>query len=129
MSTLDLLGGTASTNRVVKFMLHKNRMTYQELRDAVDQLPPEKRMSREDLDAALADLVKRDWLSKAEEDGQAVYHVVLRSKQSSAEMLHSDDLPKIDVAVVKPVNPHLDQTARKKGGLGNMLKGLFGKKK
>jgi hypothetical protein len=129
MSTLDLLGGTASVNRVVRIMLHKSRMTYQELMDAVDKLPPEKRMSRGDLDAALADLIARDWLESREEDGQAVYQVVLRSKQSSSELLHSDDLPKIEVAVAREVNPHLDQAAQKKGGLMGALKGLFGGRK
>ncbi len=129
MSTLDLLGGSTAVNRVVKFMLHKNRMTYQELCDAVDKLPPEKHMSREELDGALADLVDRDWLTQTEEGGQAVFQVMLRPKLSSAEQLHSDNLPKIDVAVDKDVNPHLEAAKPKKGGFMAVLRDLFGVKK
>jgi predicted transcriptional regulator len=129
MSTLDLLGGSASINRVVKFMLHKNRMSYQELCDAVDNLPPDKRMSREELDTALAELVEREWLGRETDGGELVYQVVLRPKLSSAEQLHSDNLPQIDVAVDKNVNPNLNQNMRKKGGFADMLRGLFGVKK
>jgi predicted transcriptional regulator len=129
MSTLDFLGGSAAVNRVVKFMLRKNRMTYQELCDAVDTLPPEKSMTREELESALADLVEREWLTRTEEGGQAVYQVMLRPKPSSAEQLHSDDLPKIDVAVDKNVNPDLHEGMEKKGSLMDTLRNWFGAKK
>lgn len=130
MSTLDLLGGSVAVNRVVKMMLHKNRMTFQELCEAVDKLPPEKQMSRDELSSALAELVGKEWLIQTEENGEAVYQVLLRPKISSAEQLHSDNLPQIEVAVDKDVNPHLEKTAKKQGGgLMDTLRGLFGVKK
>lgn len=128
MSTLDLLGGTPAVNRVVRFMLQKNRMTYQELCDAVDQLPENKRLSRADLDAALEELINREWLSREGEGAQAIYQVVLRPKVSSAEQFHTDNLPEVEVA--KDVNPHLDASVkRNEGGLGGFFRGLFGGKK
>jgi hypothetical protein len=136
MSTLDLLGGTAAVNRVVKLMLHKNRMTYQELCAAIDQLPPEKQMSREELGSALAELVDKDWITKTVEEGEDVYQVLLRPKASSTEQLHSDNLPRIDVAVDKNVNPGLqgssaekDGPGTKKNGFMDALRALFGGKK
>lgn len=137
MSTLDLLGGSVAVNRVVKLMLHKSRMTYQELCEAIDKLPPGKQMSRDELASALEELVEKDWITRSEEGGQPVYQVMLAPKASSSEQLRSDNLPKIDVAVDKDVNPGLNQGAPrnkdeaddKKGGLMGGLRGLFGGKK
>jgi len=136
MSTLDLLGGSVAVNRVVKLMLHQSRMTYQELCDAVDKLPPEKRMSRDELNSALDELVGKDWITRSQEGGQTVYKVALSAKPSSAEQLHSDNLPRLDVAVDQNVNPDLkaptvnpDESSSKKGGLMDNLRSLFGGKK
>jgi hypothetical protein len=136
MSTLDLLGGSVAVNRVVKLMLHKNRMTYQELCDAIDKLPPEKRMTRDELSAALDELVSKDWLAQSEEGGEPIYQVILKPKASSAEQLHSDNLPQIDVAVDKDVNPGIapatvkpGASAAKKGSFLDTLKDWFGVKK
>ena len=138
MSTLDLLGGSVAVNRVVKLMLHKTTMTYQELCDAVDQLPPEKRMTRDELNSALDELVGKDWITKSEEGGKPVYKVALGAKPSSAEQLHSDSakLPRLDVAVDKDVNPGIkpaevnkEASSPQKGGLMDNLRSLFGGKK
>lgn len=136
MSTLDLLGGSVAVNRVVKLMLRKNRMTFQELCAEIDQLPPEKQMSRDELKTALDELVGKEWLTRNEEGGEEIYQVLLRPKASSAEQLHSDNLPKIDVAVEKDINPGFQgkpaqkqETSARKNGFMDILRGLFGVKK
>ena len=128
-STLDLMNSSPAVNRVVRFMLKRPRMTYQELLDTVAQMPEEKRLTTTQLDEALDTLIQMDWLSRSEEGSQAVYQVVLRPKASSAEQLHSDALPKIEVAVGK-VDPGLKPAVKeKKSGLSGLLRALFGGKK
>lgn len=83
MSTLDMMSMSPHVRRVVRFLLRKPRMTHEEMCEAVDQLPPEKRPSREELDEAIATLISMNWLNKIEEKGQIVYQVEMRKKEGS----------------------------------------------
>ena len=139
LSTLDLMGSSPSVNRVVRIMLKKNKMSYQELLTAVTDLPEEKRMTADVLQEALKTLIEMDWLEKTGDGNDAVYSVILKPKASSAEQLHSSDLPPIDVASDRKIDPGLTapevmnqppaQKPKKQGGFLAALKDLFSIKK
>ena len=137
LSTLDLMGSSPAVNRVVRMMLKKNKMSYQELLAAVTELPAEKRLTPEVLQEALNTLIKDEWLEKSGQGNDAIYSVILKPKASSAEQLHSSDLPEIEVASDKKVDPGLNApevmnqppVQKKQGGLGAFLKDVFSIKK
>ena len=139
LSTLDLMGSSPSVNRVVRIMLKKNKMSYQELLTAVTELPEDKRMTAEVLQEALKTLIEMEWLEKSGDGNGAIYSVILKPKASSAEQLHSSDLPPNDVASDKKIDPGLTapevtnqppaQKPKKQGGLMAALKDLFSIKK
>jgi len=137
LSTLDLMGSSPSVNRVVRMMLKKPQMTYRELLEIATQLPEEKRLSAQTLQEALDTLIGMGWLGKTGEGDDAVYHVVLKPKASSSEQLRSSDLPPLEVASGKKMDPGLNAPEvrqdsapdKQEGGLSGMLKKLFGKKK
>ncbi len=135
LSTLDMLGSSPAVNRVVRIMLKKPRMSYQELLDEVSQLPQEKRVTPEMLDEALKEMIGNGWLEKTGDGPQAIYTVVLKPKATSAEQLHSSDLPPLDVAGDRKIDPGLNAPEvtgqprqKKRRGLMQILKDLFSAK-
>jgi hypothetical protein len=137
LSTLDLMNSSPSVNRVVRVMLKKPQQSYRELLDTVTQLPEEKRLSAQVLEDALNTLIKMGWLGKTGDGDDAIYSVVLKPKASSSEQLHSSDLPPLDVAGDRKMDPGLNapevrikpEEAQKGPSFGDRLKSLFGPKK
>lgn len=134
LSSLDLMDSSPSVNRIVRIMLKKPQRSYEELLDAVSQLPEEKRLNPRMLDEALQTLVDMNWLDRIEDGGQVMYRVVLKPKASSSEQLHSTDLPALDVATDRKIDPglHAAQVAppkKNQGGVSGFFKSLFGGRK
>ncbi len=131
LSSLDLMNSTPGANRVVKLMLRHPRVSYKDLLAEVTGLPEGKRMTEQELREALDTLLNLGWLTRTDESGQEMYQVILKPKSSSAEMLHSNSLPQIDVSTDKKMDPGLTPPVpaapqEKKGGF---LRWLFGGKK
>jgi hypothetical protein len=59
----------------MKLFLRRIRLTPAELDTAVEELPEEKRISREELNEAMNALLELGWLKKVENDGQVLYTV------------------------------------------------------
>jgi hypothetical protein len=83
MTTLDMMSMPSHVRRITRIFLRNPRMAYEELCEAVDALPPEKRPTREELDDALETLVLMNWLARTEESGQVTYQVEIRKKEGS----------------------------------------------
>ena len=76
LSSFDLLGDMPAPQRVLmRLFLRQVRMSATDLNAAVANLPPEKQMTPEQQQEALAALMGRGWLKQMEENGQVVYSV------------------------------------------------------
>ena len=82
-STLDMLGMPDAARRVVRIMLRRPQMTYDEIRTAMDALPEGKRASRAELDEALVLLCQLKWLIKEETVENVIYKVGIGTKPGS----------------------------------------------
>jgi hypothetical protein len=82
-STLDMLGMPDAARRIVRIMLRRPQMTYDEIRAAMEALPEDKRASRAELDEALELLCQLKWLAKEQTDEAVVYKVGIGSKPGS----------------------------------------------
>ncbi len=83
MSTLDMMSMPSHVRHVIRILLRTPRMAYKELCEAIDQIPPEKRPTRAELDDALETLIEMAWLARTEEKGQVIYQVAMRKKEGS----------------------------------------------
>lgn len=84
MSTLHLLSLPGPINRTLRLFLRNKRLSLEELRKALDEMPADNRLTYPELDELLDVLCKREWLVKSEEDGGVYYGVNLRPALASA---------------------------------------------
>jgi len=82
-STLDMLGMPDAARRIVRIMLRRPQMTYDEIRAAMEALPEDKRASHAELDEALELLCQLKWLVKEQAGKAVVYKVGIGSKPGS----------------------------------------------
>ncbi len=84
LSTLHLLGLPTAVNRVMRVFLRNKQLSLQSLRQIVDEMPAESRLTYQDLDELLKVLCDREWLVRTEEEGEAYYGINLRPAIASA---------------------------------------------
>jgi predicted transcriptional regulator len=82
-STFDLMSMPAPERRVIRIMLRKPVASYPDLCKIIDALPDHKRITRTELDKALAGLCEKGWLSREEVNDVYVYKVNLGTKTGS----------------------------------------------
>lgn len=76
VSTFDLLGDMPSSQRtLMRLFLRHIKMTLTDLETRVGELPEEKRLSKEQIEDALAFLLKQGWVRKMEQNGTELYTV------------------------------------------------------
>lgn len=84
ISPIDLAHLSPKLRKIMRFMLREVESTYEEICQAVDAMPEDDRLNREELDEALDDLTKQFWLIRmGEEGGTITYKVNLRAKPAS----------------------------------------------
>ncbi|MCB9451557.1 MAG: hypothetical protein H6672_08960 [Anaerolineaceae bacterium] len=85
-STLDLATLPLPTRILLRLMLRKPRMSYDELCQAIAELPEAQRVSLEDLDSALESLCEKSWLVRSEEADSVIYAVNVRKKTGTQHL-------------------------------------------
>lgn len=83
VSTLDMMSMSVPVRRITRLLLRQSRMSYQEICEKLAELPEDKRLSDEEIDQALAELVDLDWLERIEDRDIVVYQVQLKKKAGS----------------------------------------------
>lgn len=83
ITALDLAELSPSLRKIMKLMLRELQMDYPRLCETMDSFPPAERLSRLELDDALATLTKQFWLLRIGEGPRAIYKVNLRKKSGS----------------------------------------------
>ena len=83
ITALDLAGLPPALKRIMRLMLRELQMNYPRLCEVVDSMPEDERLTRDDLDAALAALTQQFWLTRIGEGPKAIYKVNLRRKAGS----------------------------------------------
>ncbi len=73
ISTLDLMDLPSSVRWVVRAMMRKREMTYQEFCEALDEVSKDKRISRAELDETLDALCEIGWLDQEGQDQARIY--------------------------------------------------------
>jgi hypothetical protein len=91
LSTLHLLSLPAKINRVLRMFLRHKQIPLEDIRAAVDNMPPDSRLTHPELDELLNVLCQREWLQKTEEDGKAFFGINLRPAIASATAKAADD--------------------------------------
>lgn len=83
ITALDLADLPPSLRKIMKLMLRELQMNYPRLCEAMDDMPAADRLTRGDLNEALATLTEQFWLIRIGEGEKAVYKVNLRRKAGS----------------------------------------------
>ena len=83
ITALDLAELSPSLRRIMKLMLRELQMDYPRLCETMDSFPSEERLSRPELDEALATLTQQAWLMRIVTGPRAIYKVNLRKKSGS----------------------------------------------
>lgn len=83
ISPLDIADLPPNLRKIMRMMMREVVMKYTDLCLAVDAMPEASRLSRKDLEAALATLVEQNWLMRYGEGEFTSYRVNLRRKSGS----------------------------------------------
>lgn len=83
ITVLDLADLPPALRKIMKLMLRQLQMRYPQMSAAMDQLPEDERLTRDNLDKALEKLVEQAWLIQIGEGERAIYKVNLRRKAGS----------------------------------------------
>lgn len=83
ITVLDLADLPPALRKIMKLMLRQLQMRYPQLSAAMDQLPDDERLTRDNLDKALEKLVAQAWLIQIGKGERAIYKVNLRRKAGS----------------------------------------------
>ncbi len=83
ITPLDLADLPPALRKIMKLMLRELQMNYPRLCEAMDAMPAEDRLTRDDLNGALATLTQQYWLTRIGEGEKAIYKVNLRRKAGS----------------------------------------------
>jgi hypothetical protein len=113
LSTLDFMSMPSAARRILRLMLRKPEVSYPELCEMIDALPESKRISRAELDDALADLCERAWILQVEVDDVFVYQINLGAKTGSdvSRARPSPTTPKRDSLAMKDLWDAVDSTS------------------
>lgn len=83
ITVLDLADLPPALRKIMKLMLRQLQMNYIQLREAVEQMPEDERLTRAQLDEALNKLAEQAWLIQIGQGERAIYKVNLRRKAGS----------------------------------------------
>ena len=83
ISVLDLADLPPALRKIMKLMLRQLQMNYNQLCEAVEQMPEDERLTRVQLDKALMELSEQAWLIQVGQGERAIYKVNLRRKAGS----------------------------------------------
>jgi len=83
ITPLDLVSLPPALRKIMKLMLRELQMDYPRLCEAMDAMPAEERLARNDLDDALSTLTQQFWLIRIGEGEKAIYKVNLRRRDGS----------------------------------------------
>ena len=83
ITPLDLVGLPPALRKIMRLMLRELQMSYPRLCEAVDAMPSEERLSRDDLSEALSTLSEQFWLIRIGDGEKAIYKVNLRRREGS----------------------------------------------
>ena len=83
VSTFDLLGDMPSAQRtLMRLFLRHIEMRVVDLESKVAELPEEKRLTKAQIEDALAFLIKQGWVRKIERNGNELYTVQQQSSKN-----------------------------------------------
>jgi Fe2+ or Zn2+ uptake regulation protein len=83
VSTFDLLGDMPSAQRILmRLFLRHIEMSAADLESKVAELPEEKRLTKAQIEDALAFLIKQGWVRKVERGGKELYTVQQQSSKN-----------------------------------------------
>ena len=83
ITVLDLADLPPALRKIMKLMLRKLQMNYDQLYETIEQMPEEERLTRIQLDEALKKLSEQAWLIQIGKGKRAIYKVNLRRKAGS----------------------------------------------
>jgi DNA-binding transcriptional ArsR family regulator len=83
ISALEIAELPPHLRRIMRLMLREVEMSYASICAVVDEIPEADRMSRAELDSALATLTRQFWLIRRGEGERVTYQVNLRRKAGS----------------------------------------------
>lgn len=83
ITPLDLADLPPALRRIMRLMLRELQMTYPRLREAMDGIPEQDRLTRDELDDSLSMLTRQFWLIRIGEGEKAIYKVNLRRREGS----------------------------------------------
>lgn len=85
LNTMDFMSMPGPMRRLLRMMLKKPVATYKELCEMTDAMPEDRRITREELDKTLVDLIEKGWLVKDEgkEAANPTYKIHLGAKEGS----------------------------------------------
>jgi hypothetical protein len=86
ITPLDLAGLPPALRKIMRLMLRELQASYPRLCEIMDGMPEKDRLSREDLQSALAELTEQYWLIRIGEAEKAIYKVNLRRREGSKLM-------------------------------------------
>ena len=83
VSTFDLLGDIPPEQRtLMRMFMRRIKMSAAEMTQAVAELPAEKQLTGEQVQAALAGLLQTGWIARVEENGQEIFVIHQQSKSN-----------------------------------------------
>jgi len=98
LSTIDLMSMSSGIRRITRIMLRKRRISHDEMVTEIAQLPEEKRLSEEELNSTIQEMLDLGWMFKEETEEGVFYDVQMKKKEGSG-VTHA----------VKPDNTEVDE--------------------
>ena len=83
ITALDLVDLPPALRKIMRLMLRELQMSYPRLLEAIESMPEQERLTRDQLDSALSNLTQQFWLTNIGEGEKAIYKVNLRRKTGS----------------------------------------------
>jgi hypothetical protein len=83
ITALDLADLPPALRKIMRLMLRRVQLNYPELRQAMEEIPEDERLSNAELDKALETLSEQGWLIQIGKKEKAIYKVNLRRKAGS----------------------------------------------
>jgi hypothetical protein len=84
ITALDMTELSPALRRIVRLLLRESQMNYLHLRDAVDAMPVEQRLSHAELNLVLDTLTRQYWLKRIGNGEHAIYKVNLRRRSGGS---------------------------------------------
>ena len=76
MNTLDLLGASEATKQIVRIMLRRREIGYEEILESLG-------LPQGEVDAGLDEMVERGWIERRTSDDGTIYYLAIQKKEGS----------------------------------------------